>query len=238
MKVVSADIVAEAVERIGGTAGGTCVFKRTDLRSDSDIDDLVAETVDRYAGINFLINVACTYADDGPESTRALWRDGFDVNLFGHVGLLQRAMPYLKDADRPSVVFFASNSGRVAMRGPWVYQATTAALEQVTRRVAIDLAAFGIRVNAVMPGWSEKPWRSTALDEIKQHYRHWGGRLHMLGRQGTMREIAEAVLLLCSEHVGFVTGACIAVDVDQSTMGPQGHEMILPAAGRDAATRW
>jgi NAD(P)-dependent dehydrogenase (short-subunit alcohol dehydrogenase family) len=120
--------------------------------------------------------------------------------------------------------------------GRWVYPATKAALEQLTRSAAMDLAADGIRVNSVLPGWTEKPWHLTATDEIKAHYKKWGGRLHMLDRQGTLPEVANVVMFLCSEYAGFVTGACYCVDGGHSAMGPQGRAQILPTAIRKAAS--
>jgi hypothetical protein len=236
-KVMSADISVEQGQRIADGQGENCVFRKTDLREDSDIEAVVADTADRFGGIDFLINAACTYDDLGLDSTRATWLSGFDVNMFGHAELLRRALPHLKDSASPSVIFFASTSGHIAMSGRWVYPATKAALEQLTRSAALDLSEFGIRVNSVLPGWTEKPWHLTAPDDVRQHYRDWGERLHILGRQGTMREIADAVLFLCSEHAGFVTGSCLRVDGGQGAMGPQGRERILPTAVRDAGKR-
>ena len=87
---------------------------------------------------------------------------------------------------------------------------------------------------SVLPGWTEKPWHQTAPDETKAHYKKWGGRLHMLDRQGTLAEVANVVMFLCSAHAGFVTGACYCVDCGHSAMGPQGRERILPTAVRKA----
>jgi NAD(P)-dependent dehydrogenase (short-subunit alcohol dehydrogenase family) len=237
VKVMSADISDGEGQRIADQLGAGCAFRRTDLRDDAAIDALVADAEGRFGGIDFLVNAACTYEEQGLESDRDAWRNGFDVNVFGHVELLRRALPHLKKSASPSVVFFVSTSGNVAQSGRWVYPATKAALDQVTRSAALDLAEFGIRVNSVLPGWAEKPWQQTAPDAVKEHYRTWGARLHMLGRQGAMREITDAVLFLCSEHAGFMTGACLRVDGGQGAMGPQGRERILPAAVRDTGQK-
>lgn len=234
-KVVSADVQEETGRKAVEEAVGECLFVPTDLRRDSDIAALVDRAVERFGGVDFLVNAACTYADEGLETDRAGWREGFDVNMFGHVVLLQTALPHLRRSDWPAVVFFTSESARVGLPGRWMYPATKAALEQLTRSAAMDLADDGIRVNSVMPGWTEKPWHLTAPDEIKAHYAKWGGQLHMLGRQGTMEEVGNAVLFLCSEYAGFVTGTCLCVDGGHSAMGPQGRERILPTAVRKAA---
>lgn len=101
VKVVSADVSTEQGQRIVDELGGECAFKKTDLRQDSEIDAVVAETADRFGGIDFIINAACTYDEQGLDSSREKWLNGFDVNVFGHVGLVQRALPYLKKSTYP-----------------------------------------------------------------------------------------------------------------------------------------
>ena len=231
-RVVSADVNEEAGAAVAGKAGGACDFLRTDLKSDADIDRLVAYTVERFGGIDFLICAACTYSDGGMDATRAAWQNGFDVNLFGHIVLMQKALPHLKQSKWPSIINFSSEAAHVGLRSRWVYPASKAAIEQVTRSQAIDLAEFGIRVNAVMPGWTSKPWQESAPAEVKAQYAKWGDRLHMLGRLGRMEEVTDAVLFLCSEHAGFITGSCLKVDGGHSAMGPQARDVVLPTTLR------
>lgn len=232
-KVVFADIQDEAAVKIEKDTGGT--FVRADLRSDADIDRLVDTTVKTFGGVDFLINAAATYADKGAESDRAVWQNGFDTNLFGHIMLARRAHEHLKRSAWPSIVWFTSESAHVGLTGRWVYPATKAAIEQVTRSQALDLAPDNIRVNCVMPGWTEKPWHKTAPQEVKDRYATMSDRLHMIGRLGTMSEVGDAVLFLCSEHAGFITGSCLRVDGGHSALGPQGKEKHLPTQARKDA---
>lgn len=234
-KVALADIQDEQGAKVAHQIGSECSFIRTDLRSDADIDTLVALTVEKFGGIDFLINAAATYADKGFDSDRAVWQNGFDANLFGHVMLVRRAHEHLKRSSWSSVVYFTSESAHVGLTGRWVYPATKAAIEQVTRSQALDLAPDGIRVNAVMPGWTEKPWHKTAPQDVKDRYAVLSDRLHMIGRLGTLQEVSEAVLFLCSEHAGFVTGSCLRVDGGHSALGPQGKEKHLPTEVRKDA---
>lgn len=231
-RVVSADVNAELGADVARAAGEHCRFLRTDLRSDDDLERLVEFTAEAFGGIDFLICAACTYADNGPEADRKAWQEGFDINLFGHVVLAQKALPLLKRSSWPSIVNFSSEAAHVGLSGRWVYPATKAAAEQVTRSQAMDLAAYGIRVNAVMPGWTAKPWQERAPAEVKEQYDYWAKRLHMLGRLGRMEEVTDAVLFLCSEHAGFITGSCLRVDGGHSAMGPQGREVVLPTTLR------
>lgn len=231
-RVVTADVNEEAGNAVARQVGGECHFLRTDLREDAELERLVAFAVEKFGGIDFLICAACTYSDGGMEATRAAWQTGFDVNLFGHIVLMQKALPYLRKSKWPSIVNFSSEAAHVGLRSRWVYPASKAAIEQVTRSQAIDLADYGIRVNAVMPGWTAKPWQESAPPEVKEQYAKWGDRLHMLGRLGRMQEVTDAVLFLCSEHAGFITGSCLKVDGGHSAMGPQARDVVLPTTLR------
>jgi NAD(P)-dependent dehydrogenase (short-subunit alcohol dehydrogenase family) len=234
-KVVFADIQDDAAQALEKELGPRCAFMHADLRRDEHIDRLVIFTAERFGGIDFLVNAAATYADKGIESDRAAWQNGFDTNLFGHVMLVRRALGLLQKSSWPSVVYFTSESAHVGLTGRWIYPATKAAIEQVTRSQALDLATSRIRVNAVMPGWTEKPWHNVAPQEVKDRYADLADRLHMLGRMGTLNEVADAVLFLCSEHAGFITGSCLRVDGGHSALGPQGKETHSPTDARRAA---
>lgn len=231
-KVVTADVNEELGAAVARELGERCRFQRTDLRSDVDIERLVAYAAGQFGGIDFLVNAACTYADGGGDAERAAWQTGFDVNLFGHIVLMQKALPHLRRSAWPSIINFSSEAAHVGLPSRWVYPATKAAIEQVTRSQAMDLAADRIRVNAVMPGWTAKAWQESAPQEVKDQYEYWAKRLHMLGRLGRMEEVADAVLFLCSEHAGFITGSCLRVDGGHSQMGPQGRDVVLPTTLR------
>ncbi len=179
-KVAFADIQDEPAHALAAELDARCAFVHTDLRHDPDIDRLVATTAERFGGIDFIINAAATYADQGIASDRAAWQNGFDTNLIGHVMLVRRALDRLRRSSWPSVVWFSSESAHVGLTGRWIYPATKAAIEQVVRSQALDLAPDRIRVNAVMPGWTEKPWHRTAPPDVKDHYAKMSGRLHMI----------------------------------------------------------
>jgi NAD(P)-dependent dehydrogenase (short-subunit alcohol dehydrogenase family) len=237
-KVVFADIQTEAGAAVAHAIKGT-LFQPADLRKDEDIDQLVEKAEQVFGGIDFLINAAASYADKGFESNRAMWLNGFDTNLIGHVMLAKRAHALLCRSSWPSIVYFTSEAAHVGLTGRWVYPATKAAIEQVTRSQALDLGPHRIRVNAVLPGWTEKPWHKTAPQEVKDHYADMANRLHMIGRLGTLDEVAGAVLFLCSEHAGFITGSCLRVDGGHSALGPQGKERHLPTQVRkDAGVKY
>lgn len=223
-KVMIADINEEAGR---GLQGDGIAFQRTDLRNDDDIKALVAATKEQFGRIDFLVNVACSYLDNGADSPRAEWLEALDVNVVGSVMLMQAARPELA-RNRGAIVNFGSISGRVAQTGRWLYPVSKAALLQLTRNQAMDLAPEGIRVNAVSPGWT---W-SNIMDELTGGDREKTDRVaapfHLLGRTGNPGEVASAVLFLCSDEASFITGTDIRVDGGYTAMGPERAEPAIP----------
>ena len=222
VRVMVADIAEEAGKAMvrDGVA-----FQRCDLRSDEDIAKLVTETRKEFGRIDFLVNVACSYLDNGAATTRADWLTALDINIVGSVMLMQAARADLA-ATRGAIVNFGSISSRVAQAGRWVYPVSKAAILQLTRNQAMDLAPDGIRVNAVSPGWT---W-SNIMDQLTDGNRaktdSVAAPFHLLGRVANPEEVASAVLFLCSDDASFITGTDLCVDGGYSAMGP---EQAVPA---------
>jgi NAD(P)-dependent dehydrogenase (short-subunit alcohol dehydrogenase family) len=224
--VVIADIDAERGRSLADELGERVHFQETDIRDDGQVAALVAATRERYGGIDFLVNLACSYVDDGPASPRADWLESLNVNVASAVVLAEAARPALAASGHGAIVNFASISAKVAQTGRWLYPVSKAALVQLTRNMAMDYAPDGIRVNSVSPGWT---W-SRVMVELSGNDREKTDRVaapfHLLGRAGNPEEVAEVVLFLCSENASFVTGADYAVDGGYSAMGP---EQAVPA---------
>lgn len=224
VRVMVADIAEEAGRAM---AGGDVAFTRCDVRSDADIAALVAATTERWGRIDFLVNVACTYLDNGAASTRAEWLEALDVNIVGSVMLMQAARAELA-RNKGAIVNFGSISSRVAQTGRWLYPVSKAAILQLTRNQAMDLAPDGIRVNAVSPGWT---W-SNIMDQLTGGNRAKtdavAAPFHMLGRVGDPEEVARAVLFLCSEDASFITGTDLCVDGGYTAMGPEQAAPAIP----------
>jgi len=226
-KVVIADISVEAGQALADRHGDNALFVETDLRDDQSVDALVAAAKKSFGRIDFIVNVACTYVDDGIESPRADWLEAFNVNVVGSVVLMQKAKDELAK-NKGAIVNFGSISSRVAQTGRWLYPVSKAAILQLTRNQALDLAPEGIRVNAVSPGWT---W-SNVIEELSGGDRAKADSVaapfHALGRCGDAEEVAGAVLFLCSEEASFITGTDIRIDGGYTAMGPEQAVSAIP----------
>lgn len=225
-QVVVADIDAKGGQAVADELGKGVLFVKTDLADDGQIAACVDRAVAAFGGVDFLVNLACVYIDNAINATRQDWLDSYNINVVGGVMMLKAVRPHMVKGGGGAVVNFGSISAKVAQTGRWLYPVTKAAILQLTRNQAMDLAPDGIRVNSVSPGWT---W-CRLMDELthgdKAKTNRVGGPFHLLGRIGEPDEVAQAVLFLCSSHASFITGTDLAVDGGYSAMGP---EMAAPA---------
>jgi NAD(P)-dependent dehydrogenase (short-subunit alcohol dehydrogenase family) len=228
-RVVIADVEEKGGKAVAQSMGANVRFIKTDLADDAQVAACVEQTVRHFGGLDFLVNLACVYIDEALKSTRQDWLDSYNVNVVGGVMMLKAAHPHMVKRGGGAVVNFGSISAKVAQTGRWLYPVTKAAILQLTRNQAMDLAADKIRVNSVSPGWTWCRLMDDLTHGDKDKTNRVGGPFHLLGRVGEPEEVAAAVLFLCSDHASFITGTDLAVDGGYSAMGP---EMAAPAIPR------
>jgi NAD(P)-dependent dehydrogenase (short-subunit alcohol dehydrogenase family) len=220
-RVMIADINAAGGEAVARELGQGVAFHATDIMDDAQINACVTRTVERFGGIDFLVNAACTYVGQGLASSRQDWLDSYNVNVVGGVMMLKAAHPHMVARGGGAVVHFSSANAQVARIGQMLYSVTKAAILQLTRSQAMELAPDRIRVNAVMPAWTWSQPISGAVQGDKALAQEAAGKFHLLGRIGEPEEVADAVLFLCSDHSSFITGTHLAVDGGYTVMGPE-----------------
>ncbi|NVK43288.1 MAG: SDR family oxidoreductase [Oceanospirillaceae bacterium] len=227
-RVALFDIDARAGAALADRLGDQVHFIETDITADEQLDAAVREVEARFGGIDCLINLACSYIDEGEASSRADWLRALDVNVVSAVMAAKAVRPAMQKRGGGAIVNFSSISARAAQTGRWLYPASKAAIRHLTRSMALDYAADRIRVNSVSPGWT---W-SRVIEEVSGGDRDKADRVaadfHMLGRLGDPAEVAAVVRFLCSDQASFVTGADYAVDGGYSALGPEQREPAIP----------
>ena len=197
--------------------GAKALFVRTDVADEASIQNMVAAAVHAFGTINVLVNNAAVFVLRGIEATPEEWRQILDVNVMGPALVAKHVVPEMRKAGGGAIVNLSSISSFIAQPNYWTYNSSKAAIANLTRCMALDLAPFNIRVNAVAPGtiWTpivqrlarEKGMDRAAADKDPA----WGGG-HMIPRLGEPREIANAILFLASEDASFITGENLMVD--------------------------
>jgi NAD(P)-dependent dehydrogenase (short-subunit alcohol dehydrogenase family) len=207
-----ADRLRETVEAIRAT-GGEAVAVSGDVRDEAVCARWVAEALGRFGGLDLLVNAAGvigpgTAADTAP----AEWDRVMDSNLRS-VYLLTRAATAELIRARGAIVNISSVAGLRPYRGLAAYCVSKAAVDQLTRCTALDLAPHGVRVNAVNPGVVV-----TELHTVTGAVADYPGFLerskgtHPIGRVGQPEEVAALVLFLLDGEAGWITGATMSID--------------------------
>ena len=196
------------------TVGGEALPIGADLSSMDDAQRAVDETIAAFGGIDVLVNAAGHISSGTIENTsQEAWDDMMNVNVRAAFQLMQKALPSLIER-RGNIVNVSSVTGLRAFPGVLAYCVSKAALDQLTRCAALELAARGVRVNAVNPGVvvTEIHKRGGMSEEAYAAFLEHSKTTHPLGRTGRPEEIAALVLFLASDEASWVTGATYSID--------------------------
>ena len=220
-RVMIADIDAEAGHALAEELGDAVAFRETNVADAEQVQALVDFTVAHFGGLQVMFN------NPGVASTmvRFLHDDLQDFDRVMHVNVLgvmlgsQRAARHMKEHGGGSIVNCASIAGISAGSGLATYRAAKAAVIHLTKSIAVDLAQYGIRVNAVAPGNIQTGMTTYDMDTVTRF-------TQPLPRQGQTEDVANAVLYLASDRSAQITGVVLAID-GGTTAGPPASQVKL-----------
>jgi NAD(P)-dependent dehydrogenase (short-subunit alcohol dehydrogenase family) len=205
----------ETASLVGEASGNRPMTLELDQTDPSAIEAGFQEAVAQLGSIDVLSNNAGVDEPTEPpvtETSDEIWEDTFRVNVTGVFWLLRAAIPLIRDGG--SIVNMGSGNGILPRPNAAAYSASKAALLQLTRSLALELAPRHIRVNCVCPGVVDTPLTDLFLareaDPVATRAEY--AKSNPLGRIADPREIANCVLFLASDESSFVTGTSLVVD--------------------------
>jgi dihydroanticapsin dehydrogenase len=217
-KVIAADINADAGSATAQeieAGGGQCIFQRTDVSVESDVQAAVAMAKEKFGSIDVLANVA-GIAHESPAHLLKLsdWNRIIAVNLTSIFLCAKHVLPGMIAAKRGSIVNIGSVQGLFGFPGYPHYAASKGGIISLTRQLAREYAQYGIRVNCIAPGTVETPMNIQVLERVPNpvELRRAWERMHPLGRIGQPIDIAWGTLFLACDESSWITGQCLSID--------------------------
>ena len=197
-------------------AGAKIAFTQADIGTEAACLAFVESAAQTFGRLDILINNAgIRKYEKIDEASAASWNEILNVNVLSYAFCAKAAVPLMRANKAGAIVNVASVRSVVAGGGNLQYDTTKAAVAGLTRALAADHSAEGIRVNAVGPGPIFTPFHARRLEASGQSIEQYNARAAqgtMMQRPGRAEEVAAAILFLASDDASYVTGALLFVD--------------------------
>jgi len=197
-----------------GEPGGKAIVIAADLSDEPQTEDCIARAVEALGGLDVLVNAAGILKSGRIEDTSLdLWDEMMNINLRSVFHMMKCALPHL-ERSRGNIVNVSSVTGPRSFPGVLAYCVSKAAVDQLTRCAALELAAKGVRVNEVNPGVVvTQLHRAGGMNEdAYAAFLEHSKTTHPLGRVGRPDEVADLIYFLASDQAGWITGATVSID--------------------------
>jgi len=214
--VASVDIDTEAAAetaRLVEAAGGKAIARACNVADEAAVHAVTDAAHAAFGRLDILVSGAAPHDPGGTviETPLAEWQMVVDINLTGAFLLSKAVLPYMIEGGGGSIIFIASQLGRVGSAGRAAYCSTKGALIQLAKVIAIDHAAQNVRCNALSPGAVETQRTLKRYGSFTAAKERLGVK-HLTGRLGRPEELAQAAVFLASDAASFVTGSDLLVD--------------------------
>ncbi|MGD8624011.1 MAG: SDR family oxidoreductase [Anaerolineae bacterium] len=222
-QVVVVDIQAEMGERTARQireSGGEARFVQTDVSKTAEVERAMERTRQTFGALHCLVNCAASYERDIARNVVEIaeddWQHTLDVNLNGYFRFAKYGIPLMLESGGGTIVNISSGAAFRARKNFCVYSVTKAAINALTRTLAVDFAPQ-IRANAICPGFVRIA--NSENDRDAEELEAWLGQVastYPLKRVCTVEEIADVALFLASDDSTYVNGQCLVVDGGRS----------------------
>ena len=209
------DRPGQNLELLAAELGASVIAVPADITNSDQVSSAVSTAVQHFGGLTSLVNaVGILRQGRIDEMLETDWDDLMAVNVKGVFLACKYAVPHLKASGGGTVVNLSSVSAYVGSNGSFAYTASKGAVSSLTFGIAQELGAFGIRVNAICPGWVDAGFTHHAMSlapdpsVLEEQARN----AHVLGRMASPDEVAKAAVFLSSSASSFVTGTSLFVD--------------------------
>jgi NAD(P)-dependent dehydrogenase (short-subunit alcohol dehydrogenase family) len=198
------------------TGSGRAAAIVADVSDEAAAAGIVRRAVELWGRLDILVNNAASFHHRRVEdATRADWEKVLGVNVMGTSFCSRHAVEVMKAQGRGAIVNVASINGLVAMPDWLTYNASKAAVVQMSRSMAMDLAPFAIRVNCVCPGVTDTPALRSLVElgvSAEEALEAYVAPRCLMKRYAKPEEIAAAITFLASDEASYMTGATVVVD--------------------------
>ena len=220
--VALVDSDRESVEAAARGIGKDVLPRVADVSREDQAAGAVQAAVGHFGALHALVNVAGIRVYQAlAEASAQDWQRILGVNVLGTAHCCKAAIPALRKARGATIVNVSSVYGVMGRKGMGQYDTTKAAVLGMTRALAVEEAAHGIRVNAVLPGSTITPYhvrRAAAQGQSEAELRKRTANENLMGRWAEPREVAYAILFLSCEESSYVTGTELLVDAGRSIL--------------------
>ena len=213
-KVVVADINEESAKNVAGEIGDSAIAVVADVSKNSDVEAMIQQTVAQWGRLDILVNNAGTTHRNKPmtEVTEEEFDRIFAVNVKSVFLTAWHGVPLMKEQGHGMILNVASTAGLRPRPGLAWYNTSKGAMITATKAMAIELASFKIRVNAINPVAGETGMLHLFMGEDTPEKRAQFVSSIPWGRLSQPQDMANAALFLCSDEADMVTGTCMEVD--------------------------